>query len=348
MSRHSDASDTLTQWQRRLLQVLDEAAALPVDTRGATPFTIHARYDHGITLRRYAASATAPQRSPVLIVYSLVNRPFILDLTERRSLIRTLCQAGHPVYLTDWGYPRGADRFLTLSDYIDGFLAEATRAIEATEHAPPHLLGICQGGVFALCLAALYPERVQRLVTLVTPVDCQNPADNLSRMAQHVDFDRTAKTLGNISAEWLNSVFVALKPYRLLVQRYAEMPELADNPEALQDFLRLERWMYDSPDQASNAFAEFARELYQHNALLHGTLELGGRQVQLDAIQHPVLNIFAEQDHLVPPEAARALGSRLSTPHYEECAFPGGHLGVFISRRAHRELIPRMLSWLTD
>ncbi|MFP4129318.1 MAG: alpha/beta fold hydrolase [Halorhodospira sp.] len=345
MTEPSDTAEELATWQRRLVQALDEAAGLPVDTRGATPFEAHAVYGHGVTLRRYPPRGTG-QRRPVLIVYSLVNRPFILDLTERRSLIRALCDAGHPVYLLDWGRPRGADRFLTLADYIDGALAEAARDIRAEEGGAPDLLGVCQGGVLALCLAALHPARVRRLVTLATPVDCRTPDDHLSRMAQHVDFDRAARTLGNIPAEWLNSVFVALKPYQLLGQRYAELPELAGNREALHDFLRLERWMYDSPDQAATAFAEFARELYQRNALLYGRLEIAGQRVRLGDIRQPVLNVFAQQDHLVPPPAARALGAHVRASSYEELAFPGGHLGVFISRRAHRELIPRVVSWL--
>ncbi len=184
------------------------------------------------------------------------------------------------------------------------------------------------------------------MAALVTPVDCHTPQDQLSRMAQHIDFDRLVSTCGNIPAEWINTVFVALKPYRLLSQRYADLPELADRPEALQDFLRLERWMYESPDQAAYAFAQFARELYQNNALIRGQLRIGGRRVRLDAIDRPVLNVYAEQDHLVPAPAAQALREAVTSTLYEELAFPGGHLGAFISRRAHAELIPRMIEWL--
>ncbi|ABM62968.1 alpha/beta fold hydrolase [Halorhodospira halophila] len=337
----------LTDWQRRLIETLDQAAALPVDTRGATPFTHHAEVGPGMHLRRYSPTHGARQR-PVLIVYSLVNRPFILDLTERRSLIAALTRAGHPVYLLDWGYPKGADRFLGLADYIEGFLAAAADEVAASEGTTPDLLGVCQGGVFALCLAALQPQRVHRLVNLVTPVDFHTPGDNLSRMAREVDFDQAARSLGNISAEWLNGVFVALKPYRLLAQRYMDLPELADHPEALHDFLRLERWMYDSPDQAATAFAEFGRECYQRNGLIQGTLQLDGQPVRLANIEHPILNVYAEQDHLVPADAARALGTHVGSGDYGELTFPGGHLGVFISRRAHAELLPRIVAWLAE
>ena len=349
MTAGAPEEDPVADWQRRLAGVLEEAAAIPVDTRGATPFEVASSYrGDRVQLRRYAPSQGALQRSPVLIVYSLINRPFILDLTPQRSLIGALCRAGHPVYLIDWGYARGADRFLTLTDYIEGLLGAAADDVAAAEGARPDLLGVCQGGILALALAALHPQRAARLVTLVTPVDCRTPEDNLARMAADVDFDRMAETFGNIPAELLNAAFVALKPYRLLSERYVDLPELAGRPEALRDFLHLERWMYDSPDQAGRALAAFARELYQRNALLRGELTLGGGTVRLDAIRHPVLNVYAEQDHLVPPAAARALGPAVGSADYRELTFPGGHLGTFISRRAHRELIPEVLGWLAD
>ncbi len=337
--------ESLTDWQQRLVAALDTAAHLPVDTRGATPFEVVGEYGPGITLRHYPPIG-ASRKPPVLVVYSLVNRPFILDLTRQRSLIHALNQAGHPVYLVDWGYPRGADRFLTLDDYIGEFLATIAADLGEREQRAADVIGVCQGGVFALALAALFPERVRRLVTLVTPTDFHTPHDTLSRMAQHIDFEQATAALGNVSARWLNPVFVALKPYRLLSQRYVDLPELAERPEALHDFMRMERWMYDSPDQAAAAFAQFGRELYQRNGLVERTFQLDGQVVRLDAIHHPVLNVFAELDHLVPPDAARALGAHVGSSAYREVGFPGGHLGVFISRRAHRELVPAITEWL--
>ena len=333
------------EWQRRFAQAAGESLGITDATDGATPREAVWRAG-GATLYHYPpAKVTA---TPVLIVYSLVNRPFILDLTEERSLVRALRDAGHPVYLLDWGDPAGADRFLELDDYIGDFLRGAARRVAEIHGAPPDLLGVCQGGVFSLCLAALEPSLVRRLITLVTPVDFHTPADTLGRLARKMDFDSVADAFGNVPAAWLNTVFISLKPYRLLSQRYMDLPELAGDPVALADFLRMEHWMYGGPDQAGTAFAQFAKRFYQENALVGDGVELCGQRVTLTAVQAPVLTIFALNDHLVPPAAARALSRHIPSERYREHAFDGGHLGVFVSRRARREIFPKLTAWLAD
>lgn len=339
--RHTE----IIHWQQRLARALEQAGEIP---------NLHANItdpDHlrpiGNRAQLHCFIPAQPKLPPVLIIYSLVNRPFILDLTAQRSWLRRLREAGHPLYLLDWQEPCGTDRFMTLDEHLEDNIAGAARQIRAAwQGQRPHLLGICQGGTFAICLAARHPDLVGRMVNLVTPVDFHTPNDQLSYLVQRMDFEQIAETFGNLSAHWLNAVFIALKPYRLLTQRYIDFPELADKPQALEDFLRLERWMYDSPNQPATAFAQFATRFYQQNALINGSLEVGGKRIKLTDIQAPILNIYAEHDHLVPPAAAQALGNHIPHDNYHEIGFAGGHLGVFISHRAHRELVPEALAWL--
>lgn len=339
------AQHEIAAWQHRLIQALEQASAIPIS--GAGTITSERRIDLGNRAQLLAFPPSNPHSTPVLIVYSLVNRPSILDLTTNRSWLRPLLDAGHPLYLLDWQEPCGADRFMTLDEHLDSYIIAAARRIQ-NEHGGlrPDILGICQGGTLALCLAALRPELVGRIVNLVTPVDFHTPADQLSRIVQQIDMQHITNTLGNVSAQWLNAVFVALKPYRLLSQRYLDFPELVDKPQAMEDFLRLEKWMYDSPNQPAAALAQFASEFYQRNLLINGTLQLCGKTIRLEQIHSPVLNIYAEHDHLVPPAAARALSDKIDSENYREIAFAGGHIGVFFSRRAQTELIPRALEWL--
>jgi polyhydroxyalkanoate synthase len=349
------AQQEIAAWQRRLIRALEQAQACPARQASTTTPERRIALGNRAQLLHFAGPAepsTPPQeqrRRPVLIVYSLVNRPSILDLTERRSWLRALLDAGHPVYLLDWQEPYGADRFLSLDEHIEHYISTAASLISRQHDAsPPHILGICQGGTLALCHALLHPELVGRIVNLVTPVDFHTPHDQLSRMAQQIDLTKVTDALGNISAHWLNAVFVALKPYRLLAQRYLDFPEIADNPQALEDFLRLERWMYDSPNQPATAFAQFVTDFYQRNSLIHGSLEICGKTLRLDELRTPILNIYAEHDHLVPPPAAQALGEHIARESYREICFAGGHLGVFISRRAHHELVPQALAWFAE
>jgi polyhydroxyalkanoate synthase len=141
-------------------------------------------------------------------------------------------------------------------------------------------------------------------------------------------------------------VYLTLKPVRLNQQKYIGLVDILDNPNELTNFLRMERWIFDSPDQAGETFRQFIKDFYQRNKLVKGTLEIGGKPVDLGMITQPVLNIFAEQDHLVPPDASRALRYHVGTADYSEVAFKGGHIGIYVSGRAQREVAPAIHQWL--
>ncbi|WP_445143827.1 class III poly(R)-hydroxyalkanoic acid synthase subunit PhaC [Dyella sp. Tek66A03] len=287
-------------------------------------------------------------KTPTLIVYALVNTVWMTDLQADRSLVRNLLEQGEDIYLLDWGYPDAADRWLGLDDYINGYLDRCVDAVR--KHAAVgavNLLGICQGGTFSLCYAAIQPVKVKNLITMVTPVDFQTPDNMLSHWSREVDVDQFVDTMGNIPAALLNWVYLTLKPVRLNQQKYIGLVDVLDNPKELVNFLRMERWIFDSPDQAGEAFREFIKEFYQQNKLIKGEVTIGGKPVDLGMITQPVLNIFAEQDHLVPPDASRALGRHVGTTDYTQLAFKGGHIGIYVSGRAQREVPPAIHQWLS-
>ncbi|WP_130620552.1 class III poly(R)-hydroxyalkanoic acid synthase subunit PhaC [Dyella amyloliquefaciens] len=287
-------------------------------------------------------------RTPTLIVYALVNTVWMTDLQDDRSMVRNLLEQGEDVYLIDWGYPDGADRWLTLDDYINGYLDRCVDAVcKAAGVDAINLLGICQGGTFSLCYTATHGDKVKNLITMVTPVDFQTPDNMLSNWTRELDVDLFVDTMGNIPAELLNWVYLTLKPVRLNQQKYVSLVDILDNPKELQNFLRMERWIFDSPDQAGEAFREFIKEFYQQNKLIKGDLVIGGKPVDLGMITQPVLNIFAEQDHLVPPDASRVLGRHVGTTDYTQLAFKGGHIGIYVSGRAQREVPPAIHQWLS-
>ncbi|HEX7326302.1 MAG TPA: class III poly(R)-hydroxyalkanoic acid synthase subunit PhaC [Rhodanobacteraceae bacterium] len=286
-------------------------------------------------------------KTPVLIVYALVNTVWMTDLQPDRSLVRNLLEQGEDVYLIDWGYPDGADRWLTLDDYLNGYL---DRCVDAVRHRHGldaiNLLGICQGGAFSLCYTAMHPDKVKNLITMVTPVDFHTPDNMLSHWVQNLDVDRFVDVMGNIPAGLMNWVYLTLKPLRLNQQKYVGLVDILDNPAELENFLRMEKWIFDSPDQAGEAFRQFIKDFYQGNKLIKGEVEIGGQRIDLKNITLPVLNIFAEQDHLVPPSAARPLGDHVGTKDYTQLAFKGGHIGIYVSGRAQREVPPAIHEWL--
>jgi len=302
-----------------------------------------------LVLYRYKPLVEKPARVPLLIVYALVNRPYMTDLQQDRSLIKGLLEAGEDVYLIDWGYPDGADRYLDLDDYINGYLHNCVEWICRAHQLPSiNLLGICQGGTFSLCYAALHGEKVKNLVTMVTPVDFHTPDNMLSKWAQDLDIDLMVDTLGNIPGELLNWGFLALKPFQLTGQKYISMLDMIDDPQRMQNFLRMEKWIFDSPDQAGEAYREFMKYFFQQNRLIKGNLELGGKAVKLSDITMPVFNVYAVADHLVPPDASRALEKNLGTKDYTAYEFQGGHIGIYVSGKAQKDIPPTVAKWLQE
>lgn len=299
-----------------------------------------------LTLYRYAPITRPSNAAPLLIVYALVNRPYMMDLQEDRSLIRGLLASGREVYLVDWGYPDGADRFTTLSDYVNQLLAECVRQVlQARGISKLNLLGVCQGGVLSLCYSALYPEHVGNLITMVTPVDFHTPADLLSKWVRQIDVAAFVGG-GNVSGEVLNQLFLALMPFRLTQHKYVELLSQAPNPQVLKNFLQVEQWIFDSPDQAGAAFGEFVTKFYQQNQLIRHQLEIEGRRIDLRSLQMPILNLIGKRDHLVPPAASRALGAVVGSRDYTALELDLGHIGMYISARAQREVPTAIVDWL--
>jgi polyhydroxyalkanoate synthase len=135
-------------------------------------------------------------------------------------------------------------------------------------------------------------------------------------------------------------------PFRLLQQKYFNLLEAEGDQAQMDNFMRMEKWIFDSPDQAGAAFREFTCWLFKENRLLRGTLELGGSRVDLKQIRQPVLNIYGKQDHLVPPAASTALEGLLGTTDYMALGLDVGHIGMYVSGRSQRELPQAIAYWL--
>ena len=303
--------------------------------------------DGKTVLYRFVGDKPATAKVPLLVSYALVNRPYMVDLQADRSLVKGLLERGEDVYIIDWGYPDRSDRFLTLEDYIERYIGGAVDHLRRTHAVPAvNLLGICQGGVFSLCYSALNPAKVRNLVTMVTPVDFHTADNMLSNWNREIDVDLLVDTLGNIPADMMNLTYLMLKPWRLFAQKYVGMVDILDDRKAMEDFLRMEKWIFDSPDQAGEAFREFNTRFFQGNGFVKGGVRVGDREVHLGLVEMPVLNVYAEQDHLVPPDASRALRGLVGTDDYTELSFKGGHIGIYVSGRAQQEVPQTIHDWL--
>lgn len=303
--------------------------------------------DGKVVLYRFRGDRAPTARVPLLIVYALVNRPYMVDLQDDKSIVRGLLERGEDVYVLDWGYPDRSDRYLELDDYIQRYIGGAVDHLHGEYRMDGiNVLGICQGGAFSLCFAALNPHKVRNLITMVTPVDFHTSDNMLGNWTRGLDVDLFVDTLGNVPADVMNWCYLTLKPWRLFVQKYVGMVDVLDDPKALEDFLRMEKWIFDSPDQAGEAFRQFVKQFYQGNGFIKGGIDIGGRAVDLRNIDVPILNIYAEQDHLVPPASSKALAGLTGSDDYSELSFRGGHIGIYVSSRAQREVPQAIHDWL--
>jgi polyhydroxyalkanoate synthase len=340
---------SMSEWLNRLEQGARALADVGDPEIGTAPKTAIYREDK-VVLYRYEPHENVPARlrTPLVSCYALVNRPYMMDLQPDRSLIRRLLERGIDVYLIDWGYPDGADRLRGLEDYALRYLGNCIDA--AAAHAgvsKVNLLGVCQGGTFSLCHAALRPERIRNLITMVTPVDFRTPDNLLTKWSDGIDIDALVDTMGNVPGSMLNAVFLALMPYRLMSQKYVAIFDQPTDRAALENFVRMEKWIFDSPDHPGELYREFINRLVKENRLVNGTLEIAGERVDLGNVRMPVLNIYAQRDHLVPPDASRALARVVGTRDYTEHSFNGGHIGIYVSAAAQTQIPTCIAKWLS-
>lgn len=297
-------------------------------------------------LFRYEPLGEPRVMPPLLIVYSLVNTPDILDLDPERSLVRRLLDQGIPVYLIDWGFPEHQHQRLGLEDYVEDLLQKAVAAVREDAAAESiDLLGVCQGGVFTLAFAAIHANWVRRLALLVTPVDYHTPDNTLSLWSRNIDFAALTERCGNIPGPSLYWLFASLRPYDLIFRKYLHALTAFQNEGDARRFMRMEQWVHNVPDHSGRAFREFSIALYQKNALIKDAFRIGERRVRLAEITAPVLNVFAQRDHIVPPASSQALGQHLRT-HYTPYPRAAGHIGIMVSRRHCQPVAEKIGDWL--
>ena len=298
-------------------------------------------------LYRYQPTTERRALTPILITYALINRPYILDMQEDRSFIKHLLDRGFEVYLIDWGYPKQKDKYISLDDYITGFIHNCCKYIQRESCLQKiNLLGVCQGGVLNLCYTAIHPESISNLVCINTPIDFHTPQDRIFNHAKHIDFDKLVQAHGVIPGKVLSQNFINTNPAHFISRKYSDFALNIDNNEKKELFLRIEKWNFDCPDQPGTAFSQFCKDFYQQNKLISGQIEIGSNKVNLKNIKSPILNIFSSEDKIVPPESSRALTGLTNSISYHEINCSGGHITPFISKKGLANTADQLCSWL--
>jgi polyhydroxyalkanoate synthase len=289
--------------------------------------------------------SSKPRGLPLLLVPSLINRWYILDLRKGASLVESLVARGLDVFCLDWGVPQDEDRYFNWEDVLRR-LARAARFVRReTETSQLGLLGYCMGGTLAAIHAALHPEATALLVNLAGPLDFSE-GGQLRHMVDPRWFDVEAiANAGNVGANQMQSGFQALRP-TLPLSKWVNLVDRWHDLGQREAFAALEEWGSDNVPFPAAAYRTYIGELYQQNQLVRGEHHVSGRRVDLGAIRCPVLSIVAEQDTICPPPAATALNDAVSSSDKSVMSVPGGHVGAVVGSRASRELYPALGTWL--
>ena len=326
-----------------------EVLLSPLETEIAvTPYDVVWQEDR-VKLKHYHPRTEPSLKTPLFIVYAQVNRETMLDLQPGRSVVETFLNAGLDIYMLDWGYPTRKDRFLNLDDHINGYIDGAVDFI-LEKHGLDQLniMAICQGGTMSVIYAALHPEKVKNLVLTVTPTNFDHDAGLLNVWARSLDPDKLVASYGNIPGDIMNLGFLLLNPARLMIDKYVGFLENIHNKDFVENFVRMERWIFDSPDLPGEAFREFIQWMFRENRLIKNELVLGGKKVDLKNITMPVLNIYGKYDHLVPPAACDQITSKIGSTDKEDLCLDTGHIGIYVSSKTQRQFGPKIIRWLTE
>ncbi len=286
---------------------------------------------------------------PTLIVYALVNTPSMMDINKDRSFIKKLLTEGMDLYLIEWGFPTPDDRYITLEDYIQGYINNCVDHIREEHKIDKiNILGVCQGGTFSLMYTALNPKKIKNLITLVTPVDFSTNDGLLFKWGKYLNVDNMVDAYGVIPGDFMNNGFLTLRPLSLMVNKYLNLVDDMDDVESVSNFMTMEKWIFNSPGQVGEAFKQFINDMYHENKLIKGQVMIGDQKVNLKNIKQPVLNLYAEKDNQVPNAASKDLEKYVSSKDFTSKSFKTGHIGMFVGGRSQKEVAPCISEWVNE
>jgi len=301
------------------------------------------------TLFRYTSNQPKSHKIPLLLVYALINKPYILDLTKGFSLVEYLVNRGFDVYLLDWGTPGKEDRNMKLDDYIMDYIPRAVRKVLRTSQVDEvSILGYCMGGTMTSIFTALHPELpIRNLIFMTSPFDFEDTGLFGSFLdKRYFDIDKVVDTLGVIPPEMIDFGNKMLKPMTNFYGPYVTLVDRANNEEFIKSWKLMQKWVGDGIAFPGEAFRQWVRDFYQQNKLIKGELEIRGRKVNLSNITANVLNLSAERDHIAQPHQVEALMSVIASKDKTYISVPTGHVSVAFGSKATKVTYPTIGDWL--
>ena len=298
-------------------------------------------------LLHYQQMVTKTAKTPILVVYALINRSYVLDLQPDKSWIRSLLGQGFDVYLIDWKAPTVADKYVSFDDYVNCYIDDCVEAVlKKTKVDKLTLHGYCMGGTMSTMYTALHQEKVRNLAVIAPVIDTENDSTVIANLAKNIDVGKILQVTGNLPCEQMYALYSTLKPFKQGVNKYFNLVQNIDNEQFVGNFLRLEKWLYDTPPIAGETFRQWISDIYQKNLLVKNELKLRDKLIDLSTIKVPLLNIVADEDHLVSPQCSAPLNDVVSSADKRLMRFQTGHVGLIASLYSQNNVLPKIGQWL--
>jgi len=298
-------------------------------------------------LLHYHSLVKRVSSTPILVVYALVNRSYVLDLQPNKSWIRHLLMQGFDVYLLDWKSPTRLDKYVSFDDYVNSYIDDCVEIVQNNNSSDKITLhGYCMGSSMSAMYTSLHQEKIKNLVTIAPVIDTSKDTTVIANISKQMDIDKLVSYIGYLPPEKLYECYAILKPFKQGVNKYYNLVENIDNESFVQNFLRIEKWLYDTPPIAGETIKQWINDIYKKNLLVKNQFRLGTAIVNLKKINVPLLNIVAEEDHLVSPECSVPLNEVVSSEDKRLIRFHTGHVGLIASSYSQNNVLPKVGQWI--
>jgi polyhydroxyalkanoate synthase len=313
---------------------------------GETPSEVLAE-TRAYRLLHYQRMVSKTARTPILVVYALINKSYVLDLQPDKSWIRSLLSQGFDIYLVDWKTPTAADKYVSFDDYVNCYIDDCVETVlEKNKIEKLTLHGYCMGGTMSTMYTALHQDKVRNLAVIAPVIDGQKDSTVIANIAKNMDVDKMLQIIGNLRSEQLYALYSSLKPFKQGINKYLNFLQNVDNEQFVGNFLRLEKWLYDTPPIAGETFRQWISDIYQKNLLVKNEMKLRDKILDLSTIKVPLLNIIADEDHLVSPQCSAPLNDIVSSTDKRLMKFHTGHVGLIASLYSQNNVLPKVGQWL--
>ena len=315
---------------------------------GSTEFDVVYKEDK-MRLLHFKPLTAKQVKTPLLIVYAIINRYHIFDIDPKKSWVKNLLEQGFDVYMIDWGTPTSLDKFLGFDDYVNRYLDNCVEFIcNESDVKKISMQGYCTGGTLATVYSALHPEKIKNLVVTAPVIDGWKDTTVVSNLTKSFDVDKFVDVIGNMPPEFMYYCFSILKPFEQGIEKYLKFMNNINNEKFIESFLKIEKWLDETPPIPGQLFKEWIKGIYQDNLLIQNKMFVGNRQVSLEKINMPIFTQIAVGDHLVSPECSMPLHYAVSSTDKTLQLYPTGHVGMIASSFSQKKVLPELGQWLKE